>query len=351
MRRRFLQSAILPALFSALFSSLLLSDVTRAGTLQVLPIAGRAYGVDGNNVVGATAISHLGFLYDGSTYSPISPPGATGSTAYGIAGNRIVGVYDDASFNPHGFLYDGVSYTTLDHPLGAQGTFPHSLFGHTVVGSYIDAAAKAHGFAYDGSSWTTIDDPLGVKGTTVAGISGNKIVGTYIDAKNRTHGFLYNGSTYTTLDDPSVSGATNSFTSPNGIWSNTVVGQAFNGLSGFGFVYDGSTFTHPFGTSSNLPGVNSLSFSFTGISGNTIVGYYRDFPSGIDHPIIYTIPEPGSLLLAASAAVGAALAAARRAKARRDGQHRAYVRIARRRECNVYPALRCAGSRLRSGLG
>jgi hypothetical protein len=90
MRREIFAPAILLAACLLLFSG----QRARAGTLYTLPIIGYAFGVDGQNVVGRSG--SFGFLYDGSTYSTILPPGAVLSSALDIQGNRIVGYFDDA---------------------------------------------------------------------------------------------------------------------------------------------------------------------------------------------------------------------------------------------------------------
>ena len=52
-----------------------------------------------------------------TTFTSLDDPLATGPTsATGIDGNNIIGVYTDSS-GDHGYLYDGASYTTLDYPL------------------------------------------------------------------------------------------------------------------------------------------------------------------------------------------------------------------------------------------
>src|SRR5216110_212431 len=51
------------------------------------------------------------------TYSTLDYPSTTsGTAAYGISGNNIVGFYTDSSAVNHGFLYNGSTYTTLDNP-------------------------------------------------------------------------------------------------------------------------------------------------------------------------------------------------------------------------------------------
>jgi len=311
MRRKFLRSAPLPAVFYALFSPLLLGDITRAGTLQTLPLTGWAYGVDGLNVVGSSG--SFGFLYNGSTYSTIRPPGATSSEAIDIDGDRIVGTFGDAT-GRHGFLYDGSTYTTLNHPSAVKGTIAAGIDGNNIVGWYLDAKNVPHGFLYDGSAYTTIDSPLGAHGTQLWGISGQKIVGTYFGSFSTQSGFVYDGTSFTNLIAPS--GTTFAYD----IEGNKVVGRQGSA----GFIYDGSQYTQPLGA--NLPGINDQSFTFTGISGNRLVGFYTDLPPvSLPHPFIYVIPEPTTLIMSASAAVGVALVVACRAKGRRAAQRQQTV--------------------------
>ena len=284
MRRRFLQPAIRLAIFFALLSPLLLGDITRAGILQTLPITGYAYGIDGFNVVGEAG--GFGFLYNGSTYSTIRPPGATSSEAFDVAGNRIVGTYADAT-GRHGFLFDGATYTTLNNPLAVKGTIAAGLDGNNIVGWYLDAKNRPHGFLFDGTTYTNIDSPLGLFGTQLWGISGNNIVGNYVGSFSITNGFVYSGGVFTELTSPWGE------TYPYDAEGAKVVGRQGSA----GFIYDGSQYTQPLGNGA-LPGLNNQSFTFTGISGNRLVGFYTDLPPvSLPHPFIYVIPEPTTRVL------------------------------------------------------
>jgi len=200
MRLRFLKSALMMPIFYALLSMLLLNGYARAGILQALPITGYAYGIDGFNVVGSAG--SFGFLYNGSTYSTIRPPGATSIEAIDIHGNRIVGTFGDAT-GRHGFFFDGATYSTLNHPLAVKGTIAAGLDGNNIVGWYLDGKNVPHGFLYDGANFTTIDSPLGAHGTQLWGISGQKIVGTYLGSFSKQGSFVYDGSSFTNLIDPS----------------------------------------------------------------------------------------------------------------------------------------------------
>ena len=103
--------------------------------------------VDGENIVCAAFDNQLGYLYDGTSYTPITPPGVAQSTPYGIDGDNIVGDFIDGS-GYHGFLYDGAAWTTLDFPGGDAGTYAFGIDGDTIVGTYQDGSFGIHGFIY-----------------------------------------------------------------------------------------------------------------------------------------------------------------------------------------------------------
>ena len=65
-----------------------------------------------------------------------------GTTAEGISGNNVVGLYYDTAGKGHGFLYNisTEQYTTLDDPLATQYTVPTGIDGNTVFGDYTDAS-------------------------------------------------------------------------------------------------------------------------------------------------------------------------------------------------------------------
>jgi probable HAF family extracellular repeat protein len=112
--------------------------------------------------------------------------------AFGINdAGQIVGGYRDSSGIPHGFLYSGGVYTTINDPLGTNGTFAFGINNKSqIVGEYIDSSGIPHGFLYSGGVYTTINDPLGTNGTVAQGINDKgQIVGYYLDSRG-IHGFL-----------------------------------------------------------------------------------------------------------------------------------------------------------------
>jgi hypothetical protein len=207
------------------------------------------------------------------TFTTLDAPLAYHSTsATDIDGDHIVGIYLDSSGKNHGFLYDGSSYQTLDHPSAAgQGTNPLGISGTNIVGTYYPYPSVPYGFLYDGTSWTTIKHPMGVT-TCLLAVSGPFILGYYKDSwtQPRAYAFLYDGSSYTPLDN---------------IWSTGMSGGRIVGYksdsSGFhGFVYDGSsyrTLDHPLGAKGTW---------IHDIDGLNMVGAYID-SSGKGHGFLY----------------------------------------------------------------
>src|SRR5581483_7429159 len=311
-RRKSLASAVvlrrmisaIPLLAACLVSQTSARAVTYNFSYLNDPLAGtgpgqgtRAAGIYGNTVVGQYTDSSQhthGFIYNGSTFTTLDDPLASGvTTAWGVYSNNVVGYYRDSQGANHGFLYNGSSYITLDDPQGANGSMAFGIYGNTVVGNYFDSGYSSHPFLYNGSSYTTLAGYPGGGATYAYGISGSTVAGFY--SSPGYYGFTYNGSTYST-----VPGSANYL--PNGIDGNAIVGTqiAANG-SDYGFVYDGSTssIVDPPGTQ-HLAGVGS---EVEGVSGDTLVGYYRD-ANGVMHGFLATpAPEPPSLSLAAVAAV------------------------------------------------
>jgi hypothetical protein len=227
------------------------------------------------------------------TFTPLDDPLAAGgplggTTAYGISGSTIVGTYTDANLRNHGFVYDGSGFTTLDDPLGASiqpstGTIVHGVSGSRFVGEYTDSNFQQHGFVYDGSIFTTLDVPMATN-TIASGISGNTVVGWFSDASGFLHGFIYNGSTYTPLSDPSTGTlmTRGDGTQFFGISGNVIVGAYRDSTTGYvhGLVYNGTTFTDINGPA------GSLFTDAYGSSGTTVVGTYA-FGSGPSDAFVY----------------------------------------------------------------
>ena len=243
----------------------------------------RAAGIYGSTIVGQYTDSNNethGFIYNGTSYTTLDDPLADGvTTAWGVYGNNVVGYYRDSQGVDHGFLYNGSSYTTLDDPLGANGSLAFGIYSNTIVGNYINGGFLSQGFAYNGSSYATLNDPAGAI-TYAYGVYGSTIAGVYQTGAGY-FGFTYNGSTYTTLPGSGYL--------PYGIGANFIVGSQPIGGFDHGFVFNGSTY-------SLVQPAGAIQSDLTGVYGNTVAGYYTD-ANGVNHGIITTVPEPGTLWL------------------------------------------------------
>src|SRR5206468_2399501 len=130
-----------------------------------------------------------GFLYSNGTYTSLTFPFPVSFNSAGGINNlgQIVGSYQDASNNNHGFLYSNASGQIVGH--------------YTAAGSF-------HGFFYNPNTglYTTLDDPMATAGTQAFGINDlGQIVGTYgTFAKDPfsggsnvvTHSFLYSDGVF-----------------------------------------------------------------------------------------------------------------------------------------------------------
>ena len=245
--------------------------------------------IEGSQIVGsyldASGVSH-GFLYDGATWSTLDHPASAaprGTAAYGVSDGIICGTYVDASGQTLGFLYDGVNWTTLERPplgVGPVDTFARGIADGTVVGYSIESLV-ARGFIYRDGVFTDLVIP-GAVGTFPQDIDGPRIVGTYDDLIE-THGFLYDGTVVTTLDHP-LGLPLGTFVT--GIDGPNMVGSylSLQDGMGHGFLYDGAQYI-PI----DVPGATDTSAN--GISGTRVVGTYVD-AAGQRHGFVASVPEP-----------------------------------------------------------
>src|SRR5439155_80019 len=141
-------------------------------------------------------------------FDPIDVPNAVFTVAEGINNRgQVVGAYADELFGPnHGFVYNGIGFTTIDFPDGSD-TIAFGINNHgQIVGSYLSQGQ--HGFIYRSKKYvfTSIDVPsAGVFLTRANGINNRgQIVGEYLDnpSSNEQHGFVYDNGMFTSIDFP-----------------------------------------------------------------------------------------------------------------------------------------------------
>jgi probable HAF family extracellular repeat protein len=130
-------------------------------------------------------------------------PNASATQALGInARGDIVGRFNDADGNTHGFLLHKGIFSTID--------FPHASFTAArginargdIVGRVIDAGGNEHGFLLRDGKFTKIDFP-GASFTTARGINNaGDITGRHFDAAGNESGFILQNGTFHNVHVP-----------------------------------------------------------------------------------------------------------------------------------------------------
>lgn len=216
-------------------------------------------------VTNSSATGLSGFLADGASVTMFKVPGED-TVAYGINNRgQIVGCAGDS-----GFLTQNLTdFVTLLFP-GSTGTCAFAINDHGhVVGTYTAVDGSGHGFIYDGVTWLTIDHPGGAN-TDVYDINNNgTIVGATGDfSALSVTGFLRTASgTFTTI---AVPGAT--YVEAQGINdAGQVIVYAFGSDINTHFVKVGDTLealNYPGYTFANLTDINN---------GGQVVGNHYGF--------------------------------------------------------------------------
>ena len=97
-------------------------------------------------------------LLNAQTYTQIKVPGAVETEAHGInAFGQIVGSWQDASGNTHGFLYNAGTFTTIDYPGSEQTT----LYAINNAGDIVGDHDASMGFLLKGGVFTTLTNANG----------------------------------------------------------------------------------------------------------------------------------------------------------------------------------------------
>ncbi len=112
----------------------------------------------------------------GYTYEEISVPGALATIPVALSASGVVlGYWDDAEFNSHGFIYDAGTITSFD-PTGAQSTYPTGINASgEVVGNYLDSSFAEADFTYSNGTFTTVTMPKSTA-TSLAGINDSGVL-------------------------------------------------------------------------------------------------------------------------------------------------------------------------------
>jgi uncharacterized membrane protein len=126
------------------------------------------------------------YLFDGTNYITLLPPGASGSNAYGINNSGIVTVQwcCDIHENSHSSLFDGTNYTSIDVP-GATNTYAYNInsAGDVVFRWY--GSGVSHGALLTGGKYYFVE-PSGCRDSEAFAVNDHHIIVGFCDKSNRT---------------------------------------------------------------------------------------------------------------------------------------------------------------------
>ena len=175
-------------------------NVSGAAQTQVIGINNTGWN-DGFYVdsMGATH----GFTFNAGTFTTVDAPGTAFNQLLGI--NNGLTAVGYSSLDPMGmtlqrsYMVSGSTFTYLDGFLPA-GAMNNQAVGINnagiVVGFYQDAMGEFHGYVFNGTSASTLDF-MGGMGTQAFGINNHgEIVGDYTDSGGTMHGFMYIGGIF-----------------------------------------------------------------------------------------------------------------------------------------------------------
>jgi probable HAF family extracellular repeat protein len=146
-----------------------------------------------------------GFIWEGnsSCFDVVDPNNAGTTQAEGVNDSgEIVGFYDDASGNDHGFSYLNAAYTTIDCP-GETGTLLFGIndSGVMVGADYQTSLSDSTGFVYKSGKCTTVSFP-GAISTQAIGINKSEQLSGLYNDDSGYYGFVKTGNTYQSLSYP-----------------------------------------------------------------------------------------------------------------------------------------------------
>ena len=149
-----------------------------------------------------------GFVLSKGKYTQLDVPGASVTTVNGINANgEFVGTYVVDGDLPHAFLRSKGVLTAPLEPPGAIRSAAGTINAQgQVVGTYRHESDpdRRLGFLWSKGAFTTFRVPDdGPGGTTVFSINERgQIAGSYLDPDDNRHGFLLSHGVYTTIDVP-----------------------------------------------------------------------------------------------------------------------------------------------------
>ncbi len=153
----------------------------------------------------------LGFMlgipnltYADFKFTAIDVPGSALTEANGNSAKQIVGSYDDADGNTHGFILNKKDvFKKVDAPNSILTLLNEVNEEGQIVGTYADST-RLHGFFLDKGKGKIITlDPPGSIRSQGGGINEKgKIVGAYRTSDQRRHGYLWRNGVFTSFNVP-----------------------------------------------------------------------------------------------------------------------------------------------------
>ena len=123
-----------------------------------------------------------GFLFDGTQYSIVEPPGARMTVAYGINEADIISgsFFDSAANRLHGFAYQSGIFTRVDFP-GASETGVGTINNQNGIAGWMKQGSQWRGFVASNNSFRTLTPPVPGATQTIASAvnDSNKVAGSY----------------------------------------------------------------------------------------------------------------------------------------------------------------------------
>jgi uncharacterized membrane protein len=143
----------------------------------------------------------------GCTFTSIDYPGAMSTGARSSvwlrinAAGTIVGGYEDASGDGHGFLLSNENFLTVDGS-GALSELNAINRDGEILADHVDANSNLISLLLSGGTVTHVSFPNGIE-TSVNSINGTgEIVGYHTDSDQRTHGYLLLRGLFESFDFP-----------------------------------------------------------------------------------------------------------------------------------------------------
>jgi probable HAF family extracellular repeat protein len=153
----------------------------------------------------ALALSCPGIASAQFNFTTIDVPDSTGTAANANSTHEVVGSFDDADGNTHGFVLSKGTYTQIDVP-GASLTIVNGINAKgELVGTYVVGEGLPHTFLLSKGVFTAPLEPLGAIRSQAGTINAQgQVVGTYRDAvqPGRRKGFLWSKGVFTTFNVP-----------------------------------------------------------------------------------------------------------------------------------------------------